>query len=770
MAIVHLNEHAAPAVQKLEDGTTVYRTSAWAPPGCHGVGCGLKVWIDAQGDVKKVEGDPDHPITHGKLCPRCLALKDFYESDERLLHPLKRDPEKRGQYAWERCSWDEAYDLIEKNYREVVKEWGYDAVGVFAGTGREGGRYHFVFALDVFQTQSTIETISGWSCIIPRMAGMSWILGAPYAEIDNAIGLPGTYDNPEWVCPKYILNWGRDPLRSNPDGLWGHSLVDMMRRGAKLINVDPRVNWLSTRAEVYLQVRPGTDCAVAMAILNEIIQSDCYDHEFVESWIYGFDQLAERVKDWTPERAAEIADVNPDDIRRVAQCLLEKPCTLSMGLAVDQSVNSIQLAHSLLAIMAITGNIDIPGGLYLGQPLRMFQALQGDNTIEDAQESELPEGFEPLPPHDPTPKPGIGHEEFPALPTVANTPHPDVVLDCLETDRPQPLKMAYMLNTNILACMPAQPKRWMDAMRKMQFVVCADLFMTPTTMAFADLILPVCSSIEHDGIVMNNQASMWGQLGALNNIAPRRGDTKSDLEIAIDLHKRLHPEDKDPKWNSVSDYLTNDLRPVDDCNLTFPELKEQVMCQYELEYRKYEKGLLRDDGKPGFRTRTGRIELWSTHLASLGYDPLPYYIAPPLSPVERPDIAREYPLTLVTGARQFVSFHSEHRQIRKLREIHPYPEVQINPATAASYGITDGAWVYIENEWGRVKMVAKLTPIVKEDVISADHGWWYPEANPEDLFNVWDSNVNSLMPHKVVGPTGFGAPYKCLPAKIYLAQ
>lgn len=765
---------------ELEDGTKVYRTSAWAPPGCHGVGCGLRVFVK-DGKLQKVEGDPDHPITRGKLCPRCLALKDYVEHPDRLRHPMKRAREDRGKDKWERCTWDEAYDIIEANYDYCKERWGTDSVCVFAGTGREGGRYHFALSLDVFNTIHTVESISGWSCIIPRMAGMAWIIGAPYLEVDNSIGLPGRYDDPKWECPKYILNWGREPLRSNPDGLWGHSIVEMMKRGAKLINVDPRITWLSTRAEIYLQPRPGTDGALAIAILNEVIQSDEYDHEFVEAWTYGFDALAERAAEYTAEYAAEVCEVPADDIRTIARCLLQKPSTLSMGLAVDQNPNSIQIAHALLAIFAITGNIDIPGGVFLGQPLKMFAALQGDQgegdqgeneggAVGEGGEGEAAPALEASPEPAPEPKIGIGHDDYPGLPLVANTPHPDVVLDCLENHRPYRLEFAYMLNTNILSCMPAQPQRWYEAMRKMTFIVAADLFMTPTIMGLADLVLPVCTSLEREGIVTNNMASMAGQLGALTAPLDRDGDTKSDLEITLDLFHRLHPDNKDPKWESVENYLSADLAPVDGCDLTFSELKEKVMCQYELDYRKYEKGLLRGDGQPGFTTPTGRIELYSTVLASIGQDPLPYYIEPPLGPVERPDIANDYPLTMITGARQFVSFHSEHRQIEKLREFHPWPTVQINPKKAEELNVSTGSWVHVENEWGEVKMQVEVTPIVEENVVSCDHGWWYPERKAEDMFDVWEVSMNQLMPHKVVGPTGFGAPYKCLPCKITPAE
>ena len=755
MAQLHWNESAEPAKIDLADGTKVFRTSAWAPPGCHGVGCGLKVFVK-DGKLVKVEGDPDQPITKGRLCPRCMAIKDSVEHPDRLKYPMKRAREFRGRAdKWERISWDEAYDIIIEKWRSVRERYGKNAVGVFAGTGREASRYHFTMAQDVFGSNTAIQSISGWSCIIPRMAGMAWVIGAPYLEVDNAIGFPERYDSDKWQCPKYILNWGRDPLRSNPDGLWGHSIIDMMKCGAKLINVDPRVNWMSTRAEYYLQLRPGTDAALALGILNEIIQSGEYDKDFVDSWTYGFDELAARAAEYPVERVAEICEVDPDHIRAVARCLLERPSTLSMGLAVDQNPNSIQIAHALLAIFAITGNIDVPGGVFLGQPLLMFQALQGESAVEENPSE---------------PEIGIGHDVYPALPAVANTPHPDIVLECLETGRPQRIEFAYILNTNPLACMPAQPQRWYEALRKIEFIACADIFMTPTMAALADVALPVCTSLERDGIVTNNQASMHGQLGAMISVLDRIGDTKSDLEIAIDLHKRTHPDCADEKWRDVESFLTSDLKPVRDCDVTFPELKEHVFGQYELEYKKYEKGLLRDDGQPGFRTPTGRIELYCSMLAAVGEDPLPYYLEPPLGHIARPEFAKDYPLTMTSGARRFTSFHSEHRQIERLREIHPWPTVQINPKTAEKLGIAQGAWVYVETPWGKVKEVADITPIVKEDVVSCDHGWWYPERKEEDLFDIWETSFNQVMPHRVVGKTGFGAPYKCLPCKVYVAD
>ena len=763
MPEVHRLENAAPAKVVLEDGTEVYRSSAWAPPGCHGVGCGLRVFVK-DGELIKVEGDPDQPITKGRLCARCLALKDFHYHKDRLRSPMKRARKERGNFgAWEKCSWDEAYDIIEREFKRVKAEYGPNSIGVFAGTGREGGRYHYAMSLDVFRTVNTIESISGWSCIIPRMAAMLWEIGVPYLDIDNAIGLPKRYDDPRWEPPKYALIWGCDPIRSNPAGFWGHSLIELMKMGTKIINVDPRMNWLSIRSEINFQIRPGTDGALALALLNEVIKTDLYDKDFVEKWCYGFDELAERASEWPAERAAEICEVDADDIRLAAKCLTERPCTLEMGLAVDQNPNGVQVAQAVLSIFAICNQLDIPGGVMLGEPEKMFEGLQGEiggdgHHVDD--------------PYPLVNEPEIGWDKFPALPLACNTPHPDEILNALEGSRPEKIDFVYMLNTNILACMPAQPKRWYEAIRnKVGFVCCADLFMTPTINAFADLVLPVSDALERDGIVSNNMASMHGQLGALTAPLKRIGDTKSDLEIAIDLFHRLHPDDKNPKWVDVNSYLSADLRAIQGCDMDYPEFKNEVFTQLDFGYEKYKTGELRADGSIGFGTPSGRIELWCSAIAGVGQDPLPYYIEPPMGPVSRPDLYKDYPFIMITGARHFGLFHSENRQVNKLRETHPWPTVQINPKPAKELGIEDGQWVYLENPWGKVKMKAKVTPIVKENVIAADHGWWYPEGDPDDLYGVWEANVNSLMPHGVVGPLGFGAPYKSsLPAKIYPAN
>lgn len=765
MPQLHFNPDASPAVTELQDGTKVYRTTS-AGVGCHKLGCGMRVFVK-DGKIEKVEGDPENPITNGRLCVRCLTAKEYVYHPDRILFPMKRDRQDRGLNTWQRISWDEAYDLIISNYERIRDTYGINAISAWNGTGRECSQYHFTMTNDVFGSVNAVHPNSGWSCLVPRMAAMLWTMGSSYIEADNAIGFPNRYDDPRWECPKYMLVWGRDPLRSNPDGLFGHSIIDMMKRGMKLIVVDPRANWLATRAEIHLQLRPGTDGALAMALLNVVINEDLYNHDFVDRWCYGFDELTERVNDpvkgMTPERAGEICDVDPEDIRRAARCLSERPSTLSMGLAVDQNPNTLQIGHALLSLFAILGDMDVPGGCFMGQPPIFSGMAEVGSDSAKQTDGEEPEGLtkygnigvEPL-----------GHDRYPAMSAIVNTTHPDATLDVLETKQPYPLKFAYIFGHNGIANMVPQPERWMEAIRGLEFVAVADLFMTPLAMACADVFLPVASLFEHEGQITNSNASQPGQIGMNEQVIEPLGECKSDLQIMIDLHKRLYPNSKKPEWKAPSSFIDNEVKKIGGISTSYEELKDKVIGQYELEYKKYEKGLLRHDRQPGFNTPTGRIELYSTVLMQLGDDPLPYYIEPRYSAASRPDLAEKYPLTLTTGARRFTSFHSENRQIKTLREIHKWPTIQINPVTAAAFGIVDGGWVKVENQLGSAKLKAQVTPIVKEDVVSADHGWWLPEGDAENLYGVFDLNVNALIPHEQNGPLGFGTHYKCMPCTI----
>lgn len=201
-------------------------------------------------------------------------------------------------------------------------------------------------------------------------------------------------------------------------------------------------------------------------------------------------------------------------------------------------------------------------------------------------------------------------------------------------------------------------------------------------------------------------------------------------------------------------------------DLTYDKMRDYGWAYPEVEYYRYRTGGLRGDGQPGFNTTTLKYEFYCVALECMGIPPLATYEEPPISPVSTPELAEKYPLILTTGARNWGYFHSEGRQIPHLRRVHPDPEVKINPEDAKTYGISEGDWVTIENQFGSCKQKAHVTPRIKQGVVSADHGWWFPEREPDDTyFGTLESNINNCLPI-TSGKVGLGNSYKSVLCKV----
>ena len=287
--------------------------------------------------------------------------------------------------------------------------------------------------------------------------------------------------------------------------------------------------------------------------------------------------------------------------------------------------------------------------------------------------------------------------------------------------------------------------------------------MTPTIMACADVVLPAATYPERDGLRLGDGM----QRGEIINKVTQIGECKSDMEINMLLGQRLAPKEWD--FANVEEMFTHLL---EETGMTFAEMRENAPAYMPFEYHKYEKGLLRADGQPGFETATGRIELWSNFFNTAGLDPLPYFEEPTPGPYSTPEEFEKYPLVLTTGARTWPYFHSEHRQIPHLRSIRPDPLLQIHPQTAEEYGVCEGDWVWVENMRGRAKRKVKITPILKPGVLNADHGWWHPEDKGEEkdgFFGLWDLDINQLIEWSC-GKSGFGSNYKSLICTIYKVE
>lgn len=725
-----------------EDGLHVTRGCAWSAPGCH-IGCGVLLYVDDDGKLVKVEGDPENPFNQGRLCVRCLDLPEVVYSPDRILYPMKRDPKNRGKDAWDRISWDQALDEIAERILAAKEEFGPESVAFYSGTGRDIGQYITRLCWG-FNSPNFVFLMSGQSCYSPRVAGCFSTSGSFWVG-DYAQQFPDRYENPEWKRPDLIVIWGNNPVVSNSDGLYGHWVVDCLKMGSKAIVIDPRMIWLASKAEHYLQIRPGTDGALALGMINYLIENDLYDHEFVNLWCYGFEELAERAKEYPLDEVSKITEIPEEDIIAAARSIADAgSVTLQWGVAIDQVKETIPTAQAVLAVFEITGNIGKPGAMQQPASLLNYAAGWGSEFLTPEQEAKR-----------------IGQKEHPLIKMGFQECVTDDYIKCLETGKPYPIKVAWMQTTNPLACTGVDARRTLEAHMNIETIVYVDLFMTPTSMALADYFLPACTYAERNGLRVGDGAQ---RAETINKAIEPLGESKSDMQICLEIGKRISPEAW--PWETVEDMYSNIL---EETGHTFEEMQELAPGYPHFEYRMHEKGLLRADGGVGFETATGRIELWCSMYNNLGLDPLPSYEEPVPSPLSTPDLFEEYPLVLTTGARLWGMFHSEHRQIPRMRALHPEPMIYVNPKTAAAYGVKDGDWVWVENQRGRCKRVVKETPIVNEHTVSTDHAWWHPEAPGEldqGLYDLWDLTIENLLPYDC-GKTGFGANYKNTICKIY---
>ncbi len=587
---------------------------------------------------------------------------------------------------------------------------------------------------------------------------------------DASEGHEDRYINKDWVNPECMVLWGCEPLASNADGYLGHWLAVCHQMGSKIISIDPRLTWWGARAEYWLQIRPGTDAALACSWLNLIINEKLYDEDFVDKWCAYFDELAEAVKDMTPAWAAEITGVPEEDIIAAGRFFAaSKPATIQWGLAFDQQMSAMSLNLAAVDLMALTANIDQPGGWLLVH--NAFECNGGyasgdENIPEEWMARKLTNSY------------ALGMEGADFISHASS----DAVLKAIETGDPYPIKMWWCQSSNEIACAAMDAPRLYEALNSIPFIVNADPYLTPTSVALADIILPVAMSAERD-----SARSWWTPIRTMKKVTDYY-EAKTDEEITIELGKRLNPENY--RWSSVDEMLNWFLTPKPtggwatasgaleakgqtiDFNMTKDEIDQiggYVYDDFNGTYQKYEKGLLRPDGNPGFATPSGRIELASRVYEVWGLSPTPFHTEPLQSPISTPEAFKEYPLILTCGGRSYEFFHSENRQLQTSREFHPLPLLTIHPETAKKYGIIHGEWVWVENERGRFRQVANVRPTVNEVTVHAEHAWWFPEEEPAApvFFGTFDSNVNNLTRAFETGEAGVGSSIKSMICKIY---
>lgn len=662
---------------------------------CHG-GCGALLYVE-NGQLIKIKGDPESPMSKGSMCIKGLKTPDVVNHPDRLKTPLKRKG-KRGSGEWEKISWDEALDEITTRLDSIRKESGSESIALGQGTGRHH-YMHVVRFANALGTPNWYEPGLA-QCFIPRITVSyltygGFIVGDYYGDVQ----------------PKCIMFWGHNPLVSSPDGELGIAARKALSNGTYGIAIDPRRSETAKKCAMWLPVRPGTDDALALAMINVIINDELYDKSFVRDWTVGFEELKSHVAPYTPEWAEKITWVPKIQIVKAARIYAtSKPAILEWGLAIEQNINTLQTVRAIAILRALTGNIDIPGGDILGMNI-----LKSYPTLKEKLPSELS-------------KKRFGAETYKLLGgwrAFKPSAHIPTLFKAMRTGDPYRVRAFLIFGNNPLTSV-ANSREVYDSLQKLDLLVATDLFMTPTA-AIADYVLPAAYWPEVEQIIgypLVVENMVMAQKSVVNI-----GQCRQDEWIIDELSSRLDLPGHEMTFKDIMNYQLSPLQT------TYNELKQKGFIFPPHDYRKYEKG--------GFKTPSRKIELYSKALKKMGYDPLPFYKEPPESPLQSPQLLGEFPYVLTTGSRRIEFFHSEHRQVESLRKRRPNPQVEIHTETAKKHGIQNGDWVKVSSPRGSIRMQALVSEDIHPQVINVELGWWFPEKKGPD-FGVWESNANIL--------------------------
>ena len=662
--------------QYQEGDLTVTRTCQWSAPGCH-QGCSILFYTDKEGKLVKVEGDPNSPVTDGRLCMRCLAMVEAVYHPDRIIHPLKRAREDRGKDKWERITMDEAYELCVEMVKDTTEKYGAKSICTGAGTGRNATWQSNVLGQGAFGTPNdNCGLLAGNCCYTPRMQGMNAVLGDTFIADCGQLN-EARFDHPDYRRPDLFIIWGNNPLRANADGFYGHWIIDCMRRGSELFVVDPQVTWLSAHAKLYVQVRPGTDAALALAIGHVMVEEELYDKEFVECWCYGFDEYKERVSDWTPERAAEICWCESEKIYEAARLIgTAGVTTLQWGVAFDQTKWANGTAHAAVAVQALTGNIDNPGG-FVGINFGYVQSDIRENiakSLPNVREGRLGDDG-----------------NWGLMNAVGKGGHaiPEAILDAAETGVPYPVKMLFMCSTTAFTNMAGQARRVYDVYKDMDHVVVCDLFMTPTAMAIGDLFIPMAMGCERNGV-----RGWYTPLRSIVKVT-QTGDAVGDEQMMLELGKKMNPDlfylgrrarDAGVRARTTFGHGSHPISRSDELQ------REGDRVPRSSSTTSTRRASSASTGNPGFNTLSRARGAVLQHVQQrAGMDPLPYFKEPPESPESTPEAVRPSTrFVLTTGRRCWEFFHSEHRQLRSMREFHQVADVRHQPGRRRGGGHQGG--------------------------------------------------------------------------------
>jgi anaerobic selenocysteine-containing dehydrogenase len=644
--------------------------------------CGARVTVE-NGKAVKIKGLESHPLNMGRLCPKGANALEVVYSPDRLKQPLKRVNGDLVPIAWE-----QALDEIADKLNRLEKEHGPQVLAFFCGSI---GVENLEMATLVHLLRSGLGSPNFFSvesiCYRMRIRTRQMTFGRYPTEEPNA---------------KLYLLWGHNPDES--DFPLRFFLRKNLKKGAKLVVIDPKRIPLANRADMYLRIRPGTDGALALAMMNVIIGENLCDREFVTRHTYGFDKLVEHVAQYTPEWAAEITWISPDDIRKLARLFAAtKGASIFQGTCTqDQTANGTQNSRAFAVLQTITGNINVPGGWVTGPTPRFGNpgySLGGSDPI--------------------------GSDQYPLFFDLWGRKTPYGVVTLVPESIPDKLKSFLVIGGNPLISMP-DSRAFKEAFAKLDLLVVHDLFLTETAKA-AHYVLPACSHLEKWGVAYTyNVCHCIPFLMLRKQCIEPLNESWSEWRFLTELAKRLDLAQNFP-WASEQEFVAFMLQPS---GLSFNYLLNEKPEGDFYAKKSYE------TPEGHFRTPSGKIEIYSEAVKRVGFDPLPTFLEPERGPRRgAEDFLKKYPLILSVGNRNLYYTHSQQRQVKFLTKRVPEALCELAPGTARKYNIQDGDLTIIETNRGRVKMKARVDERVAEGIVLVPHGW-EGEANGNLLTDV----------------------------------
>lgn len=667
--------------------------------------CGVLIHLK-DGEPFRIEGDPQNPMNKGRLCQKGLASLEYLNHPERLKHPLKRVGE-RGADDWKRITWNEALETVADQLKKTTQKYGPQAVVLLRGASKGLTDDLSARFANLFGTPNIASPAP--YCFVPMVNASKLTYGFyAYPDLD--------------FPPECIMIWG---INLEATHFMDFQLVqDARKGGTTLLVIDPIENELTKMADIWIRPRPGTDLALALGMMNVIINEDLYDRDFVDIWTVGFEGLRTHVQKYPPDKVEEITWVPQGLIKEAARIYAtRKPGCIPWGNGIETTLNGFQAARAIAILRSICGNLGIPGGEVRcsipGGVLRGDPDFMCQNNIPDevrATRLSINDGLLPI--------------VYYAL--------PQTVIRAILDDSPYPVRAAYVQGGNLLTHY-TNAKDTYDALRKLDFLVVADLFKTPTVM-LADLVLPVSTYLEFDSV----EQPWTYPMASVQQKVTQVGECWPDGKIFNELTRKLGFHEY--VWNDMVEPLNRILEPA---GISFDEFRKIGVLVGEKLYRHYKKA--------GFETPSKKVELHSRRLEEWGFDPLPTYIEPPETPLSEPEMAKEYPLVL-TSRKEDVYRHSGGRQIAPLRKAKPDPILKMHRETAEKMRIQEGDWVHISTRRGKIRQRAHLVDWIDPRVVEVDYGWWYPEKGPGKLYGWEESNINILLDNRPPFNCEMGSP------------